>query len=116
MKFKIDENLPSTFAHHFRATGHDADTVQDEGLSGAPDSMVVAAALREQRILLTLDKGIANLTQYPSCSHAGVVLFRPGMSDRASVFRFITSRLDEILRHELAGHVTIVSEQRIRVR
>jgi len=95
MKFKIDENLPLALAHHLRLIGHDADTVSDENLAGAPDSLVVPAALREQRVVLTLDKGIADLTQYPSSTHAGVVLFRPGMSDRMNVLRFVTSRLDE---------------------
>jgi hypothetical protein len=33
---------------------HDADTVLDENLEGATDLIVVAAALREGRILLTL--------------------------------------------------------------
>jgi len=56
MKFKIDENLPLALAHHLRLIGHEADTVSDENLAGAPDSLVVAAALREQRVVLTLDK------------------------------------------------------------
>ena len=37
MKFKIDENLPGELADEFRAAGHVADTVYDEGLSGASD-------------------------------------------------------------------------------
>jgi predicted nuclease of predicted toxin-antitoxin system len=90
MKFKIDENLPLALAHHLRLIGHDADTVSDENLTGAPDSLVVAAALREQRVVLTLDKGIAALTQYPSSTHAGVVLFRPGRSGTRERMRFGT--------------------------
>jgi predicted nuclease of predicted toxin-antitoxin system len=116
VKFKLDENLPLALAEDLRRAGYDADTVADENLTGAPDPAVVAAALRERRILLTLDKGIADLTQHPASTHAGVVLFRPGALDRPEVLRFIRSRLDELLSRELADRVTMVSAQRIRGR
>ena len=38
MKFKIDENLPAELAADLRAAVHEADTVHDEGLTGAADS------------------------------------------------------------------------------
>ncbi len=116
MKFKIDENLPVDLAADLRLAEHDADTVLDENLAGATDMTIVAAALREGRVLFTLDKGIANLIQHPVHTHAGVVLFRPGTSGRMAVLQFIRSRLAELLVLELADRVTVVSEGRIRVR
>ena len=85
-------------------------------MTGTPDAIVLAAAFREGRILLTLDKGIANVIQHPVHTHGGVVLFRPGMSGRASVVQFIRSRLADLLLCELANHVTVVSDRRIRIR
>ena len=114
MRFKLDENLPVDLAEDLRLAGHEADTVLDENLAGAADPVVVAEALRERRILLTLDKGVANLIQHPA--HAGVVLFRPGASGRTAVLQFIRSRLADLLVYDLADHVTVVSENRIRVR
>lgn len=116
MKFKIDENLPVDLVGDLYLAGHDADTVHDENLAGATDLIVVATALREDRILVTLDKGIANLIQHPMNTHSGVVLFRPGVSGRMAVLHFIRSRLAELLTLELANHVTVVSDERIRVR
>ena len=78
MKFKIDENLPAEVAEQLRELGHEASTVVQEVLTGAPDSAIVAAAAAEARILLTLDKGIANLLRHPTATNHGVVLFRPG--------------------------------------
>ena len=89
MKFKIDENLPGELVADLRELGHDADTVFDEALAGAIDPVVIKAALAEERILLTLDKGIANLHEYPLARHAGVVLFRPARSGRRVVHAFI---------------------------
>jgi predicted nuclease of predicted toxin-antitoxin system len=116
VKFKVDENLPVDLSADLHLAGHDADTVLDENLAGATDLIVVAAALREGRIVLTLDKGIANVIQHPIHTHAGVVLFRPGVSGRQAVRHFIRSRLAELLTLELADRVTVVSEGRIRVR
>ena len=61
MKFKTDENLPDELASDLAASGHDCETVAQESLTGAPDDHLLTAAHREGRVLLTLDKGIANV-------------------------------------------------------
>lgn len=76
----------------------------------------MAAALAEAWILLTLDKGITNLEQYPVDQHAGVVLLRPDRSGRAAVLAFIRERLTSLLELDLRGRLTVVGPTRIRVR
>lgn len=116
MKFKLDENLPQELADDLIRLGHDTDTVVGEGLVGAKDPVIVQAARDSSRILLTLDKGIASLLQYPIHEHAGVVLFRPDTSGRGSVVAFVRSRLSDVLQMELVGRLTVVGPARIRVR
>ncbi|MBV9742863.1 MAG: DUF5615 family PIN-like protein [Acidobacteriia bacterium] len=116
MKFKLDENLPIELAADLRALGHDADTVPEEGLSGAPDPSVVEAAFAVNRILLTLDKGIANLQRYPITQGAGIVLFRPESSGRSAVIPFVCERLQSVLQMNLTGRLTVVGPSRIRFR
>ena len=116
MKFKIDENLPAEVAEQLRALGHEASTVVQEGLTGAPDSAIVAAAAAETRILLKLDKGIANLLRHPTATHHGVVLFRPGSLGRRSVLEFVDERLPALLGLPLDGKITVVTERGIRSR
>ncbi len=116
MRFKIDENLPSDLADDLQALGHDAHTVYDESLVGVGDPQLVEVARSESRILLTLDKGIANISAYPRESHAGIVLFRPGAAGRSAVLDFIRSRLPQVLARDLAGRVTVVTNDRIRSR
>jgi len=55
MKFKLDENLPHEIADAFQDSGHEVDTVQSEGLVGAPDVEILGHARAEDRILLTMD-------------------------------------------------------------
>jgi predicted nuclease of predicted toxin-antitoxin system len=116
MKFKLDENLPLELADDLPRIGHDADTVYGEGLSGTEDAAVVEAARASDRILMTLDKGVASLLQYPVHEHGGVVLFRPDTSGRGEVLSFVRRRLDILLQMELQSHLTVVGPNRIRVR
>jgi predicted nuclease of predicted toxin-antitoxin system len=116
VKFKIDENLPDELADLLRSLGYEADTVGDEDLTGSADAAVIAAAHLEERIVLTLDKGIANIVRFPNQVHSGIVLFRPGSLDRKAVLRFIRERLETLLRLDLARKVTVVTDERIRVR
>ncbi len=78
MKFKLDENLPLELAEDLTRLGHDTDTVVSEGLAGSDDATVVRAARLSERILLTLDKGVASLIVHPKTG--GIVLFRPDPS------------------------------------
>ena len=116
MKFKLDENFPAELVTDLRGLGHDVDTVIDQGLHGAADPAVVDAALDADRILFTLDKGIANLKRYPIHQHAGVVLFRPDTSGRGTVIAFVRERLNKVLEMELNGRLTVVGPSRIRIR
>jgi hypothetical protein len=76
----------------------------------------MGAAYLAGRILLTLDKGIANLRRYPVHHHAGVALFRPDTVGRGAVIAFVRERLHEILGLDLSGRLIVVGSSRIRFR
>jgi predicted nuclease of predicted toxin-antitoxin system len=76
VKFKLDENLPISSAQALAGCGHEVDTVAAEGLTGAADPRVVAAAAAEARVLITLDRGMGDIRAYPPGSHAGIVVLR----------------------------------------
>ena len=116
MKFKLDENLPAELANDLRALGHQSDTVFEEGLTGAADPIILAAAHAEGRVLLTLDKGIASLRDYPPTMFFGIVLFRPETSGRGRVLSFIRERLADVLALDLTGRLVVVGPSRLRIR
>src|SRR6266511_2485828 len=60
MRLKLDENLPRRVERFLEDAGHDCTTVVEEGLGGAIDSRVVAAAAGEGRMLATLDRGFGD--------------------------------------------------------
>ena len=116
MKFKIDENLPQEVAEELRGAGHDAETVVDEGLRGSPDPLILDRAKREGRVLLTMDKGIANVQTYPPAAYAGIVLLRPRTSGRAALITFLRRHVAELIESELSGHLVVVTHGGIRRR
>lgn len=50
MKFKVDQNLPIEAADLLSVAGHDAMTVYQQALSGAPDEHIVDVCKDEGRI------------------------------------------------------------------
>ncbi len=65
MRFKLDENLGSRCLGLLREAGHDVETVDSEGLSGADDRKIYDVCGVEQRCLLTLDLDFADVLRFP---------------------------------------------------
>jgi hypothetical protein len=116
MFFKLDENLPTEIVADLEAVGHGVETVFAENLNGAPDEVVVQAAREEGRVLLTLDRGIADIRKYPPEALGGIVLFRPSSSGRGEVLAFVRTNLPEVLRIDLSGRLLVVSHRGLRIR
>jgi hypothetical protein len=77
VKVKLDEGLPVSLAERLAKHGIDADTVLAENLSGRSDPEVLAAAVAENRIVFTLDRGCGNIRAYPPGSlHYHLVTYR----------------------------------------
>jgi|SRR5215210_6822641 len=116
MRFKLDENLPTEILADLRAAGHEADSVHDENLDGKPDSSILARVRDEQRILLTLDKGIGDIRSYSPADYPGIVLFRPASTGRGETLVFVQKHLPRLLGLDLAGHLVVVTGKGIRIR
>ena len=115
MKIKIDENLPVSLASLFDEFGHDADTVEDEGLLGHSDDEVWFAAKSEDRLIVTQDLDFADMRRFAGPGNPGVILLRLDNFSKPSIMR----RIHEVLRSEdlnWRGCIVVVNQKRIRVR
>lgn len=116
MKFKVDENLPVRCVDLLREAGHDALSVLEQGLVGAPDAQLAEVCSSEERILVSLDLDFADLRTYPPSESAGIVVFRLKSQD-ASSLQQVVSRLVTLLAVESpTGQLWIVEEDKVRVR
>lgn len=59
------------------ATRHEADTAADEALAGVDDPALLAAAVHDERALVTRDLDLADFRRYPPEMPAGIVVLRP---------------------------------------
>ncbi len=116
MNFKIDENLPVEFAEMLRQTGFEADTVEDEGLTGADDEIVAERCRVERRILVSLDLDFANVREFPPEDHDGLIVLRARQQDKISLLLMFRRVLMALSEHSPSGQLWIVEADRIRQR
>ncbi len=116
MKFLLDENLSPLHARTVRGMGHDAVSVAEIGLSGAGDEEVRAAAIAEQRVLLTLDADFANVLRYPTAETPGVVRLRLHPATEDAIDEMLKGAIPRVAEVGVHGRLVVVDEHRIRIR
>lgn len=112
---KVDEDLPAEVADLLRKAGHDARTVMQEGLVGAPDEELWKQVQHEERCLFTADKGFANAQLFPPGTHAGIVLLRLPRESRAAYIRLTESFLTGMDVASAIGAIAVVTPGAIRL-
>ena len=116
MKFKVDENLPIEVAELLQKADHNATTVHEESLSGEIDSRLAVVCQSEQRTLITFDADFADIRAYPPSEHNGIIVLRLKQQDIGSVLKVVARVIKALSTEELARHLWVVDENRIRVR
>jgi len=116
VKVKLDENMPTDLGTLLVKGGHDVHGVLDESLGGSADSVIVEAARREERILMTFDLDFADVRNYPPGTHAGIVVFRLRDQRWATLAPPATRLLEQGKLEDLATSLAIVTETRVRLR
>lgn len=116
MRIKLDENLSRHIKPLLNDLGHDTLTTADEGLLSRPDTEVAEAAIREGRMLFTLDVEFADLRKYPPGMHPGIILFRPPSFGPLTVNKFIVDFITKTDLKKLEACVAIVESDRVRIR
>lgn len=116
MKFKVDENLPVQCVHLLRDAGHDAVSVSDQGLTGAPDPRIAKVCTDEHRVLVSLDLDFADIRTYPPSESAGIVVFRLRSQDARTLRQVVTRLLSLLPDESPVGRLWVVEEDKVRVR
>lgn len=116
MRVKLDESLPASARAAVVALGHDVETVPDEGLAGATDEAVTAAAHREDRFLITLDRGMGDVRTYPPGSHPGILVLRAEDQQTRAVVDALEAFFANHDLDQFAGCIVVVRGHLVRVR
>lgn len=117
-RFLVDENLPRLLTQELLAAGYMVEDARDVGLRHQHDSVVFAYAQTHNETIITLDKGIGNIQQYPT-PHAGIVAVR--VPNRLSLARKVDivvaglAGLAGLAGQSLANAVVVIEPGRVRV-
>ncbi len=114
MRLLANENFPRMAVEALRAEGHDVAWVRIDA-PGISDEEVIARAVREDRILITLDKDFGALAFGAGLPvTTGVVLFRvfPPLPSQVTALALTVVRQGRTFE----GRFLVVTEERIRER
>jgi predicted nuclease of predicted toxin-antitoxin system len=116
VRFKIDENLPPELADLLSAEGHDVASVLEEKLGGASDATLAQHCRAEERALVTLDVGFADIRSYPPESYSGLLVLRLRQHDKPHILAVLKELVPRFETEPLLSHLWIVEEGRVRIR
>ena len=116
MRFLIDECLPARMAELLRAAGHDCTHVYEIGLGGQPDEQIMAAADRENRILVSADTDFGELLANAPVLAPSVILLRRTDKQARSLAAVVLANLGQVTDDLAAGALIVISDTRIRAR
>ncbi len=113
MKVLVDSCVASSVAARLRADGHDVVSCGDWSLDPG-DEEILATAVREQRVLITIDKDFGDLAFAFGHAHGGIVrLVSLKVSQQAPLYSEALRLYEAEL---LGGAIVTVESFRTRVR
>lgn len=108
-----NENVPGEAVEALRREGYDVAWIRADA-PGSTDTVVLARAQAEDRVLLTFDKDFGELAfRSGLTASSGIILFRMEIQGSAQTMAIILAALRS--RSDWAGHFSVVEEDRIRM-
>lgn len=114
MNVLIDVSAGQAIADAIRALGHDAAFVSDRDPT-LPDPDILAWAVAEQRLVVTMDKDFGELVFRSGQAHAGVLLLRLEAARSAERVRIVTDIFTQYA-DQLPNHFAVYQDGRLRIR
>jgi predicted nuclease of predicted toxin-antitoxin system len=114
LKLLLDENIGSQVADALSGQGYNVKSVFVD-MRGATDEKVLEAAVREERVVVTLEKDFGQLVFHSSKQHVGVLFLRLRIESTENIIHVLLDVLDGY-GGKLQGKFTTATEYSIRIR
>ncbi|OUL21993.1 DUF5615 family PIN-like protein [Nostoc sp. 106C] len=116
MNIKLDENLGSLrVATLLRLAGHDVTTVREQSLISSSDAELIDICRRENRCLVTIDRGFGNRLKYKPSNYTGIIVIRlpprPSFEDYRTVTETLIAGLEAA---DVTGKLWIIQQGSIQ--
>ena len=107
MKILIDENIPLTTVRALRAQGHDVLDIRGTADEGIPDYALWDMAQREERLLITTDKGFVHHREQP---HHGILIIRLRQPNRRKIHERVMQAIAQFKANEWLGLLVVMRD------
>jgi predicted nuclease of predicted toxin-antitoxin system len=103
-------------AEHLRSQGHDVVRAAEVGLNRADDDVILAKAIAEKRVLITLDEHFGDWAVLPLAAHPGVIRVKVNPATTENVLQILAALLSGRSAAEFHNQLVIASRGRARWR
>ena len=107
MKIFVDEHIPLMIVQALRMMGHDVRDIRGTPDQGMQDDVLWEMAQREERLLITTDKGF---THYRAVPHHGVLVIRLRRPNRHKIHQRIMQALRQFADTEWPGLLVVMRD------
>lgn len=115
MRFKLDENADPRWRTPLEADGHHVSTVTEEHLQGSEDTVIAQVCKDLDLCLITVDKGFAQILEYPPNQYPGIIVLRHPAPSLAGMRDLVEQIASAVKTRSPRGRLWIVEPGRIRI-
>jgi len=114
LRLLLDQMIDSDVAADLRAAGHDVCCVGELGMKRADDAEIVQLAIRENRILVTLDEDFGDWALLPLNRHPGVIRIKAVPTCTEMIESVLLPFLETSADQEFSDRLVIVRSTGVR--
>ena len=114
LRLLLDQMIDSDVAADLRAAGHDVCCVGELGMKRADDAEILRLAIRENRILVTLDEHFGDWAVLPLNRHPGVIRIKAEPTTTEMIESVLLPFLAAFGRQEFTDRLVIVRSTGVR--
>ena len=114
LRLYLDQMFAVDVAEALRNEGHDVVRACEVGQSRADDPEILARAVSEDRILITLDEHFGDWVVLPLSSHSGVIRLKVNPTTSEKVLDILLPFLKNYTSGQFKNHLVILSQKRVK--
>jgi predicted nuclease of predicted toxin-antitoxin system len=107
MKILVDENIPLKTVLALSEAGHDVLDIRGTRDEGMEDETLWDRIKREERLLITTDKGFS---QYRNEPHNGILIIRLRQPNRKKIHQRVMQAIDQFKAQEWLGLLVVMRD------
>jgi predicted nuclease of predicted toxin-antitoxin system len=107
MKICVDENIPLNTVSELRGLGHEVLDIRGTANQGISDDLLWEMAQREQRLLVTTDKGFV---QHRGETHYGILVVRLRQPNEQKIHERVMKAIGQFSEDEWIGLVVVMRD------